>query len=64
MTFFQGAALKDPRKMFNAGLESKSMRYIKIRKDDALDEAGLKALVKAAVAYNRAGRQRRGGAAT
>ena len=62
ITFFQGAALKDPRKLFNAGLDSKTMRYIKIRKDDAVDEAGLRALVKAAAAYNRAGRQKKGGA--
>ena len=55
-TFFQGASLKDPHRLFNAGLESKTMRYIKFREGDAIDESALKALIRAALAYNEAGR--------
>lgn len=54
-TFFQGASLEDPNKLFNAGLDSKAMRYIKFRRGDAIDEPALKALIRAAVAYNTAG---------
>jgi hypothetical protein len=55
LTFFQGASLEDPRHLFNAGLESKVMRYIKFREGDVIDEPGLKDLISAAVAYNAAG---------
>jgi len=54
-TFFQGASLEDPHSLFNAGLESKAMRYIKFREGDAIDEPGLKELLRAAVAYKTAG---------
>jgi len=54
-TFFQGAALEDPHKLFNAGLDSKAMRYIKFREGDAIDEPALKDLIRAAVAYKAAG---------
>lgn len=52
LTFFQGAALDDPNHLFNAGLESKTMRYIKFREGDAIDELALKALLQSAVVYN------------
>jgi hypothetical protein len=54
LTFFQGASLEDPHKLFNAGLESKAMRYIKFREGDAVNEAALRDLIRAAVAYNLA----------
>jgi hypothetical protein len=56
VTFFQGAFLDDPQRLFNAGFESKSMRYIKIREGDSLDETALQDLMRAAVAYNTAGK--------
>ena len=52
LTFFQGASLEDPHQLFNAGLESKAMRYIKLREGDMIDEPALKDLISAAVAYN------------
>lgn len=52
LTFFQGASLEDPHHLFNAGLESKAMRYIKFREGDIIDEPALKELISAAVAYN------------
>lgn len=50
--FFKGASLSDPKRMFNAGLEAKATRAIDIHENDALDEAALKQLVRAAVALN------------
>ena len=54
LTFFQGASLEDPHRLFNAGLESKAMRYIKFRAGDIIDEPALTELISAAVAYNSA----------
>lgn len=53
VNFFKGASLKDPKHLFNAGLEAMATRAIDIREDDKVDEAALKELVRAAVAYNR-----------
>jgi len=55
LTFFQGASLEDSHGLFNAGLESKTMRYIKFREGDMIDELALRDLIRAAVAYNSAG---------
>jgi hypothetical protein len=49
---FKGASLKDPNGVFNAGLEAKASRAIDIHEGDAIDEAALKDLVRAAVALN------------
>lgn len=56
VNFFQGAALRDPRGLLNAGLEAKESRGIDLGEDDRLDEAGLKALVRAAVALRNGAR--------
>jgi hypothetical protein len=53
LTFFKGAALPDPKGLFNSSLEGKVRRAIDIREDDALDEGALKDLVRAAVALNQ-----------
>jgi hypothetical protein len=53
VNFFKGASLDDARSLFNAGLEAKASRAIDIREGDAIDEAGLVDLVRAAVARNR-----------
>jgi hypothetical protein len=50
--FFKGASLKDPKKLFNAGLEAKASRGIDIKEGNAIDESALKELVRAAVALN------------
>ena len=52
MNFFQGASLEDPDKLFNAGLDAKSMRSIDFHEGDAVDESALKELIRSAVAYN------------
>lgn len=54
LTFFHGASLKDPARLFNASLEGKTRRAIDIREDDAIDEAAFKELIRAAVAFNTA----------
>jgi hypothetical protein len=52
LTFFKGAALKDPSGLFNSSLEGKVRRAIDIHEGDQIDEAALKALVREAVALN------------
>jgi hypothetical protein len=52
INFFKGASLKDPKHLFNAGLDAKTTRAIDFWKDDKIDESGLKSLIRAAVAYN------------
>jgi len=53
MTFAKGASLADPSKLFNSSLEGSVRRAIDFHEGDPLDEAALKALVRAAVALNR-----------
>jgi hypothetical protein len=52
LTFAKGAALDDPTGLFNASLEGNTRRAIDLHAGDSLDEAALKALIKAAVALN------------
>jgi len=58
MTFAKGAALKDPSGLFNSSLEGNVRRAIDIHEGDAVDEAALKGLVRAAVALNLEGKQK------
>ncbi len=52
LTFHHGAQLPDPKKLFNAGLAGNKWRAIDMRDGDTIDEAGLRALLRAAIAYN------------
>jgi hypothetical protein len=52
LTFFKGAALKDPSGLFNSSLEGKVRRAIDFKEDDTIDEAALKDLIREAVALN------------
>jgi hypothetical protein len=52
MTFAKGAALPDAAGLFNASLEGNVRRAIDLHEGDTLDEAALKALIRAAVALN------------
>jgi hypothetical protein len=52
MTFAKGAALKDPKGLFNSSLEGNVRRAIDIHEGDKIDEAALKGLIRAAVALN------------
>jgi hypothetical protein len=54
MTFARGASLADPSHLFNASLEGNTRRAIDFREGDKVDEKALKALVRAAVAHNKA----------
>ena len=55
LNFFKGASLKDPKGLFNAGLDAKATRAIDFSEGDKIDEPALKDLVRAAVAYNLSG---------
>ena len=52
LTFFKGAALKDPSGLFNSSLDGKVRRAIDIKENDKLDEGALKNLIREAVALN------------
>jgi hypothetical protein len=53
LTFAHGAHLPDPDKLFNAGLEGNARRAIDFLEGDRIDAPALKALVRAAIDYNR-----------
>ena len=52
LTFHKGAQMKDPKKLFNARLDSKTVRAIDFHEGDPVDEAALKALILDAVRLN------------
>ena len=52
LTFPQGALVRDPKHLFNARLDSNSVRAIDFHDSDAVDEAALKALIVQAVRVN------------
>jgi hypothetical protein len=58
LTFFRGASLQDPRKLFNSSLEGNVRRAIDIREGEKLNEAAFKELIRSAVAANSAARAR------
>ena len=53
LTFPKGAVLDDPKKLFNARLDSNSVRAIDFREGDKVDEDAVKALIQEAVRLNR-----------
>ena len=59
MTFAKGAALKDPSGLFNSSLEGNVRRAIDIHEGDKVDEAALKDLIRAAVALNLKGQNKK-----
>jgi hypothetical protein len=58
MTFAKGASLKDPSRLFNSSLDGNVRRAIDIREGDEIDVRALKALIRAAVALNVAGKKK------
>jgi hypothetical protein len=56
LTFFRGASLPDPQKLFNSSLGGNTRRAIDIREGEKLDEAAFKELIQSAVAANSAAR--------
>ena len=52
LTFFKGAQLKDPKRLFNSSLEGNVRRAIDLHEGDEIDEAAFEALIREAVALN------------
>ena len=58
LTFAKGAALKDPKHLFNSSLDGNVRRAIDIHEGEEVDESAFKALVRQAVAVNHAGKSK------
>jgi len=58
LTFAKGAALSDPAHLFNASLDGKVRRAIDIHEREVVDATAFKALIRAAIDLNRAGKSR------
>ena len=52
LTFAKGAALADPKKLFNSSLEGNVRRAIDFHEGDTVDVRAFKALIGAAIALN------------
>lgn len=52
LTFFKGAQLNDPSKLFNSSLEGNTRRAIDLHEGEKVDESAFRALVRDAVALN------------
>src|SRR5215831_16133881 len=52
LTFFKGASLKDPAKLFNSSLEGNTRRAIDIHEGEQIDANAFKTLIRAAVELN------------
>ena len=59
LTFFQGASLDDPARLFNSSLEGNTRRAIDVREGEKPDAKAFQALVRAAVAFNAAGKAKK-----
>jgi len=55
LTFAKGALLNDPARLFNSSLDGNVRRAIDIPEGETVDASAFKALVRQAVAVNRAG---------
>ncbi len=56
LTFFRGASIPDPKKLFNSSLEGNTRRAIDFREGEKVNEGAFKQLIRAAVAANSAAR--------
>jgi hypothetical protein len=54
LTFARGAAIKDPKKLFNSSLEGNVRRAIDIGEGEKINPTAFKALIRAAIAANTA----------
>ncbi len=52
LTFPKGARMKDPKKLFNTRLTSKTVRAIDFHETDTVDENAFKALIHEAIKMN------------
>jgi hypothetical protein len=55
LTFFKGASLPDPAKLFNSSLDGNTRRALDIHEGEVVDADAFKALIRAAVALNASG---------
>ena len=53
LTFPKGVQMKDPQKLFNTRLDSKTVRAIDFHEGDTINEAALQALMLEAVGLNK-----------
>ena len=61
LTFARGAAIDDPKKLFNSSLEGNVRRAIDFREGEKINEAAFKQLIRAAVTANSAALAQRAG---
>ncbi len=59
LTFYRGASIKDPKKLFNSSLEGNVRRAIDLREGEKINGAAFKQLIRAAVAANSEARAQR-----
>ncbi len=59
VTFARGASVDDPSGLFNASLDGNRRRAIDVYENDTVDDAAFMALVRAAVALNKAAKRPR-----
>lgn len=59
LNFFKGASLKDPQRLFNAGLEAKGTRAIDFSEGDGIDASAMRELIHSAVAFNLSGAKKK-----
>jgi hypothetical protein len=52
LTFFRGATVKDPKKLFNSSLEGNVRRAIDVREGEKINAAAFKQLIRDAVKAN------------
>jgi hypothetical protein len=52
LTFFRGASIQDPKKLFNSSLEGGTRRAIDFRQGEKIDRSAFKQLIRAAVEAN------------
>src|SRR4051794_33003982 len=57
LTFAKGAALEDPKRLFNSSLEGNTRRAIDIGEGEQIDEEAFTALIREAVALNESSKR-------
>jgi hypothetical protein len=58
LTFFKGAALEDPARLFNSSLEGNARRAIDIHEGEKVNKSAFMALIRQAAALNRSGKKK------
>ncbi len=58
LTFFRGASVNDPARLFNASLDGNARRAIDIHQGDKINERAFKDLIRAAVALNASAKKK------